>query len=232
MILWLFRDHNHINLLIKGTGHYLTGALYYDCFKWGWGFVAKNIITVNIDQVVKGLDEKKKNSELVLKRTVGDMRSRAPGWISKAVREEYNISAKDVKAALKTGNDGTISIGGTVVDNVTLTYSGRVLTPTHFKMKPTSRPSSNKGYNVTAEIKKGARKSLGSHVFLAGSGGSGSTQIPFKRKGQSRLPIEAVKTLSIPQMIQSGEGTKPRIEQAINEGLEKRFKHYCDQYLR
>ena len=127
---------------------------------------------------------------------------------------------------------GTITIGGHVVDNVTLTYSGRVLTPTHFKMKPTSRPSGNKGYKVTAEIKRGARKPLGNHVFLAGPGGEGTTQIPFKRKGQSRLPIEAVKTLSVPQMIQSGEGTKPRIEQAINENLEKRFKHYCDQYLR
>ena len=129
-------------------------------------------ITVDISQVVAGLDEKQKNAEKAVRRTIGDMRTRAPGWVSKAVREEYNIAAKDVKASLSKGDAGVFNIGGINVDNVTLTYSGRVLTPTHFKMKPTSRPKGNKPYTITAEIKKGQRKPLGGHTFLAGSGGA------------------------------------------------------------
>lgn len=188
-------------------------------------------VKANIDQVVKGLDKEKANAEKVVRRTIGDMRTRAPGWVSKAVREEYNISAGDVKEALRVGNDGKVSIAGTEVDNVTLTYKGRVLTPTHFKMKPASRPASGVPYQVTAEIKKGQRKTLSSKAFLAHAGGAGTKEIPFQRTGQSRLPIEAIKTISVPQMIETGDGVKPQIEEAINEGLEKRFNHYCDMYL-
>ena len=188
-------------------------------------------IKVNIDQVVKGLDAEKAAAEKVVRRTIGDMRTRAPGWVSKAVREEYAISASDVKKAVRVSNDGKASIAGTEVDNVTLTYRGRVLTPTHFKMHPTARPSSGAPYQVTAEIKKGQRKALSSKAFLAHSGGGESKEIPFQRKSSSRLPIEPIKTLSIPQMIETNDGTKPEIEKAINEGLEKRFNHYCDMYL-
>jgi hypothetical protein len=189
-------------------------------------------IKVNVDQVVKGLDAEKANAEKVVRRTIGDMRTRAPGWVSKAVREEYNISAADVKAALHIENGGKISVAGVAVDDVTLTYRGRVLTPTHFKMKPTARPSTGKPYQVTAEIKKGARKPLSSKAFLAHSGGEGSKQIPFQREGSERLPIAPIKTLSVPQMVQTKDGVKPEIEKTINENLEKRFDHYCKQYLK
>jgi hypothetical protein len=188
-------------------------------------------IRANIDQVIKGLDAEKAAAEKVVRRTIGDMRTRAPGWVSKAVREEYAISAGDVKSAMRVGNDGKVSVAGTEVDNVTLTYSGRVLTPTHFKMRPTSRPASGVPYQITAEIKKGQRKPLSSRAFLAHAGGAGTTEIPFQREGSSRLPIKPIKTLSVPQMIESKDGTKPEIEKAINEGLEKRFNHYCDIYL-
>ena len=187
-------------------------------------------IKANIDNVIKGLDQEKANAEKVVRRTVGDMRSLGPGWVSKAVREEYNISAKDVKQACHVEKAGSISFSGTEVDNLALVYKGRVLTPTHFKMKPTSRKP--KPYTVTAEIKKGQRKALSSIAFLAHSGGSNSKEIPFQRQGAARLPIEAIKTISVPQMIQDGNGNaKPGIEEAINEGLEKRFEHYCKQYL-
>ncbi len=189
-----------------------------------------NGFSVDISSVVSGLEERKKNAEKAIKRTVSDMKTRAPGWVSKAVREEYSISAKDIKSSLSFEKGGTFSLGGVEVDNITLKYQGRVLTPTHFKMKPTSRPGKGKPYQVTAEIKKGQRKPLSSIAFLASAGGNGK-QIPFKRTGAGRLPIESIKTVSVPQMIQSSEGTKPEIEKAINEGLQKRFEHYCDMYL-
>lgn len=190
-------------------------------------------IQVNIENVIKGLDQKKQDAEKVIRRTVGDVRSRGPGWVSKAVREEYNIAAKDIKEACHTERAGSITLGGTTVDDVALVYRGRVLTPTHFKMKPAARPATGKPYKVTAEIKRGQRKTLSSIAFLAHSGGADTKQIPFQRRGKERLPIDAIKTLSVPQMIQDGNGnTKPRIEEAINEGIEKRFEHYVEMYLK
>lgn len=189
-------------------------------------------ISINIDEVVKGLDKKKAASKKVVQRTIGDMRSRGPGWVSKAVREEYNIDAAEVKKSCHPGKYGGISFGGEVVDNIALIYKGRVLTPTHFKMKPTSRPK-GKSYKVTAEIKKGRRKVLSSKAFLANAGKSRGKQIPFQRTGESRLPIEAIKTVSVPQMIEDGNGNlKPKVDKAINENLEKRFNHYCKQLLK
>lgn len=187
-------------------------------------------VTVNIDQVVKGLNKDKEQAKKALKRTVSDMRSRGPGWVSKAVREEYNIKAGDVKAAMHTEKGKGLSFGGEVIDDVALVYKGRVLTPTHFGMRPTSRPA-KKSYKVTAEITKGQRKVLSSKAFLAGTG-SGGKQIPFERKGASKYPIKAIKTLSIPQMVQDGSGNlKPGVEKAVNENLEKRFKHHIDQVM-
>ena len=186
---------------------------------------------IDMKAVVNGLDKTEKGAEKVVKRTVGDMKSRAPGWVSKAVREEYSIAAKDVKAALSTESNGKMSIAGTEVDSVALVYKGRVLTPTHFKMKPASRPASGKPYQVTAEVKKGQRKTLSKQAFLSHAGGADSKEIPFQRRGASRLPIDAIKTLSVPQMIESKEGIKPKIEKAIEEGLKKRFEHHCEQLL-
>ena len=188
-------------------------------------------IQANIQNVIDGLEKEKALSKKVIERTVGDMRTRGPGWVSKAVREEYNISPKDVKEACHTEKAGSLSLGGAHVDDVALVYRGRVLTPTHFKMRPAIRPPKPK--LITAEIRKGQRKTLSSIAFLANSGREGSKQIPFQRTGKERLPIEAIKTLSVPQMVEDGnENVKPKVEQAINENLKKRFEHYCEQLLK
>ena len=56
--------------------------------------------------------------------------------------EVYAIKKADVKAALdgKGKGGGQLKVEGNLVESVVLTYKGRVLTPTHFKMKPT-RPA-------------------------------------------------------------------------------------------
>lgn len=180
-------------------------------------------ISVNIDQVVKGLDERKQNSKKVLERTLGDFKSLGPGWISKGVREEYNIKKGDVKSTLHATGSG--------LHDMAIISKGRVLTPTHFNMSPKSRPGGNKKYQVKATIKKGQRKTLSSKAFLAGNGGGG--QIPFQRTGADRLPIEAIKTLSVPQMIEDGNGNmKQGVQKEVNENLEKRFRHHCDHLLK
>lgn len=202
------------------------------------GVLANNFISVNIDQVVKGLDETKLNAEKVLKYTVSDFRTRAPGWITKCVTQEYNIAARDVKAAYKGAkNAGTVSLGGgTMIDNVSLQWAGRALTPTHFKMTPSKPPklrgrrilapnqylNTDKGpkqvaawtripqkYSVSDTVFKGKKAVISGkyNTPVFVASVRGQKPLAFQRKnGSPRNEFESLRSISIPQMIEDGKG--------------------------
>ena len=65
-------------------------------------------------------------------------------------------------------------------------------------------------------------------TFIA-SGNGGST-LPFQRTGEGRTPIEAVRTLSVLQMI-SGRA-KETIEEMISTKLGERFEHHIQQAMK
>lgn len=201
---------------------------------------------------LQGMDEA---AERAVKKTVSDFKSRAPGWISSAVTEHYGIKKAEVKDAITSAKKvGSINIGGVSVDNVAIKYSGRPLTPTHFKMKPTKIPAKRekeyrrvpgarvgKGggvamvkvpvpYSITAEIKKGKRVTIGDgQAFLGTNKGTG--MIPFQRTGEGRTPVKSIKTVSVPQMVTNPEVAE-QIQKNIDEGLSKRLQHHVEQELR
>lgn len=171
-----------------------------------------------------------------VRKTIYDFKKRAPGWIRASIGEQYGIKKSDIPKP-SFGKNGTFKIAGVTIDNIRLKYSGGVLTPTHFKMRPTARPQ--KKYKVTAVIKGSTRKELSSIAFLArakkaktneSNAGTAPIQIPFQRTGDGRLPIMPIKTLSVPQMI-----TNPKvadsIEERISDGLGKRMQHNLEQEL-
>ena len=121
----------------------------------------------NYEELVKALDNiAGVDAEKVIKKCTSDAKSRAQAWVSAAVCEVYAIKKADVKAALdgKGKGGGQLKVEGNLVKSVVLTYKGRVLTPTHFKMKPTQRKP--KPYRVSQEVFKGQRKNLPAGVFL------------------------------------------------------------------
>ena len=65
-------------------------------------------------------------------------------------------------------------------------------------------------------------------TFIAA--GNGGASLPFPRTGEGRTPIEAVRTISVPQMI-SGKA-KETIEELIGTNLEKRFEHHVQQAMK
>ncbi len=208
----------------------------------------------NLPQLQAALKQKKEAAEKAVKKTVSDFKSRAPAWISAAVVEHYGIKKAEVKDAISgTRKAGSIRIAGISVDNVGIVYSGRPLTPTHFKMKPTKPPAKkvkeyrrvpgdgvNGGngdvamvkppapYTIKAEIIKGKRVTLRSDAFLGTNKGEG--YIPFQRTGTGRTPIKSIKTLSIPQMITNGDVAE-QIRRNISEGLTARLKHHLEREL-
>lgn len=124
--------------------------------------------------------------------------------------------------------------------------------PIHFKMSPKSRPTAQqakkirvpgqalstgftvamvsppKKYTVKATILKGGHASMKPGTFIAA--GNGGASLPFQRTGEGRTPIEAVRTLSVPQMI-SGKA-KETIEELLSTNLEKCFEHHVQQAMK
>lgn len=209
------------------------------------------------EELKKKLNKMNRQSETVVKRTVSDFKSRAPAWVSAAVTEHYGIKKAEVKGAMKGAKKGVgkIKVAGVTVDEVSLVYSGRMLTPVHFKMRPAKPPKrrsrgkrlipgqnikSGKAvgdvatvtplapYEITAEIKKGKRVAFPGQTFLGSNKGGG--YIPFQRESERREDIKSIKTVSIPQMI-TNEQVSEDIKKKVSEGLGKRLEHHLQQQL-
>lgn len=195
----------------------------------------------------KKLAEMKEAPEKVLKAVTSDAVKRVPPWIAAEVAKQYGVK----KAEVNSGSLGKMQIKGNRVDNLRIIYTGRVLTPTHFGMSPKA-PGKN-AYTLKATIIKGQRATLGKVKKLTkkqrqllarnfrreGTRSSphspvmlmptGTKYIPFQRKSPNRKDVEAIKTLSLPQMV-SGRASDG-ITKAINAGLEKRLDHYVKRYM-
>ena len=204
--------------------------------------------------IVKKLQKLENGGKVAIERTVSDFATRAPAWVSQGIREHYGVDAAAIKDAATKPKRGktTIKVAGIDVDGATLEYKGRTLTPTHFKMSPKKSPDTQqkkplripgqaiaggspvamvqppKKYTVKATIIQGKRASLPSGTFIAP--GNGGVMLPFQRKGEARMPIEAVRTLSVPQMIDGR--ARETIEITISENLGKRFEHHIQQAMK
>lgn len=205
--------------------------------------------------LVKRLKKLENGGEVAIKRTVSDFSTRAPAWVSKGIRQHYGVDTAAIKDAVVKSKRGrtSIKVAGITVDGATLTYRGRTLTPTHFKMSPKQQPTERqkdpiripgqligsgspvamvrppKKYTVKATIIKGKRSSLPKGTFI--TSGKGGSVLPFQRKtGEAHGPIEAVRTLSVPQMIDGR--ARETIEQTISEKLGERFEHHIKQAMK
>lgn len=183
-------------------------------------------ISITISNIRRDLERKQSQFAKAINATVSDFSKRGPGWISQEVRKVYGTDLKTIKSTYKGFyKEGKIKVGGVKIDNIKLKYNGRLLTITHFRMTPKTRPSNSKPYQVKAEIIKGARKSF-RKAFLASPKG---TTLAWKREGEERLPIRPIKTVSVPQMVGS-KRTQPQIQARIREELNKRWLHNVKRF--
>ena len=97
----------------------------------------------NGKKLAKKLEKLKDGGEKAIKYTVSDFASRAPGWVSKGIRQHYGVdkdAIEEAQSRTKRGSGATsIKVKGISVDGAALEYKGRTLTPIHFKMSPTTR---------------------------------------------------------------------------------------------
>ena len=162
-------------------------------------------------------------SQIAIKRTISDLRTRSNAQIKTAIQARYGVNATAIsKSKKRAEKSGKIRISGIFVDGLSLPYKGNPLTLTHFSMSPRSRPK-KKPYQVTATIKDG-KKATYPKAFLGKPNG---TSLPFQRQGQSRYPLEVIHTLSVPLMI-SNEQVAKGVEERITQLAEQRLKHHTD----
>lgn len=188
-----------------------------------------------IKKIEKELDKMSEQSKKALQATARDMKSRIPSWVAQEVVQTYGIKKSEINPSKKSPKKlaGRIKVSGETVSEVTVVYSGRTLTPVHFGMTP--KQPKQKGRRVArrqpvkAAIKKGQKKTLHSQAFLGSNRGGG--YIPFRRTGKAQYPIESIKTLSLPQMV-DGDGVRERIEERINVELEKRLEHNVERFMK
>lgn len=178
----------------------------------------------------------------VFKYTFKDIRSRAPGMVADAVRTVYNIKKNDITPKSKTAKTASKKAGyafarGSELENFSILYYGRVLTPLHFGMTPKKRPRTagkkNKVYKIKLKIKK-EQKVLkgksGNNPFLAPVTPGAEKQIAWERFSDDRDDIQPVKTVSVPQMVDN-KTVRKAIDKGLGELLNKRFQHHLDNFI-
>lgn len=198
----------------------------------------------NFQKLMDTIAQINEQGRKAVKATVRDVKARAPSWIAQEVTSVYNIKKGEITPSGKTGS---VNVSGETIEELTITYSGRMLTPVHFGMAPKTAPP-GKSYTLRMQVVKGQKKVIGrylntrtpggpyserSHNILMGTGNTkvgGVSAIPFQRMSRTRTDIKKFTTISVPSMITS-ERTNEKIMTRLQEETAKRLQHNLDRAL-
>ena len=118
-----------------------------------------------------------------ISNTIKDVKARAPGWIAQEVTAVYNIKKSEITPS-GSGKPkkmaGSIKITGETIEELAITYKGRLLTPVHFGMTPKAPPR-GKSYTLKAQVLKGQKKVVGRYLNTRTPGG------PFSQRAHNIL---------------------------------------------
>ena len=164
----------------------------------------------NLRQLVADVQAIEAGGRKAISSTVKDVKARAPGWIAQEVTAVYNIKKGEITPS--SGGEpkkmaASIRITGETIEELTLVYKGRLLTPVHFGMTPKAPPA-GRSYTLKAQILKGSKKVIGrykntrtkggpysqrSHWVLMGTGNTkadGTSGIPSQRMSKTRTEAD------------------------------------------
>lgn len=202
-----------------------------------------------------------------VKATVRDVKARAPSWIAQEVTSVYNIKKGEITPSGKNSSKpkkkmaGSVSVSGETIEELTITYFGRLLTPVHFGMTPKTAPP-GKSYTLRMQVVKGQKKVIGrylntrtpggpyserSHNILMGTGysegSSDFTEIEGdgdKAGGVSAIPFQRMSrtrtdikkfTTISVPSMITSERTNEKILKRLQDETAKRLQHNLDRAL-
>ena len=137
----------------------------------------------NLQQLVADLEAIENGGKKAISNTIKDVKARAPGWIAQEVTAVYNIKKSEITPS-GSGKPkkmaGSIQITGETIEELAITYKGRLLTPVHFGMTPKAPPR-GKSYTLKASVLKGQKKVIGRYLNTRTPGG------PFSQRSHNIL---------------------------------------------
>lgn len=197
-----------------------------------------------LTQKIKKMEQQ---AEKDLNGAIRSVRKVATRKIADDISKRYNVK----KSEINSGKIVTAKVKAkpriTIIE-----YKGRLLTLPHFKGYGPKKPGellderhvipgamisfkgsagpvatvrNRKAVSVKAEIIKGKKVKITLGAFVAPAAKGSQTYIPFQRTGSGRGAIEAIKTLSVPQMITNEDVAKDIIEHiggSVSKEVEKR----------
>lgn len=215
--------------------------------------MARGTITMQVENFQKLVDtvgQIDEQGRKAVRQTVKDVKARAPSWIAQEVTTVYNIKKSEITPASGSKPKkmaGSIRVTGETIEELAITYSGRMLTPVHFGMTPKTPPP-GRSYTLKMQVIKGQKKVIGrykntrtpggpyserSHNILMGTGSAkagGTSHIPFQRMSKARTDLQKFTAISVPQMITSDQ-TSEKIMARLQEETAKRFEHHLNRAL-
>ena len=120
----------------------------------------------NLQQLVADLEAIENGGKKAISNTIKDVKARATGWIAQEVTAVYNIKKSEITPSGSGKPEkmaGSIQITGETIEELAITYKGRLLTPVHFGMTPKAPPR-GKSYTLKASVLKGQKKVIGRYA--------------------------------------------------------------------
>lgn len=223
----------------------------------------------NMKEVIDKIKRLEGAGEKAVKNTVNDVKARAPGWVAQEVTKTYAIDKKEIipgsvrkvkgGGTEKVKQAGKLGVYGETIETMTLVYTGRPLTPLHFKMRPMVPPTKRenattripgkqikfkgkagevamvrqlKPYEITQSVFKGKQTTISGSDKYDGPpflARATGNYLPFQRKANGKL--HGIKTVSVPQMVDNEE-VNARIYARLNEEAEKRLRHNLKRFVK
>lgn len=176
----------------------------------------RKVAQVEIDIKLEGIDKvvATLNPNIYkksLNKTLNEIGRKVKTQSTKAVRAKYNIKAKTIKdnMQVKRSRYNDLSFALHI-------ESGR-RNIIHFGARQVKK-------GVGVRVKKTSGRKVMKGAFIGNKG-----RTVFKRVKDSRLPIKAIKTLSIPQMF--NKETLKEVDKEASSSFNKRFKHNFEFYI-
>jgi len=200
--------------------------------------------------VDKYLERVTKDSKELVSCTLSDYRRKSKTVSKNAITKVYNAK----KNSLFEGKEalGRFSVSEDM-DDLSLMFSGPVLSPIRFGMRPTAPKAGEKSYKLTQTVykghkevigefkkpkrkgrKKGTRKSTSSPGMLFNlpaarnaDGGINRKYIPGRRESTKRTDIRTYKTTSVAGMVRNEDVQKQIIKESEGYLIERLEHHHA-----
>lgn len=170
-----------------------------------------------VNKVVKGLKGFEKQMPGAAMSAINRTLDHVATKIGRLVTAEYIIKTSDVKATF-------VETKRAIKSNLAahIKSKSRRLTFSHF-------PISRSKNGVRVKVKRSGYKSINTYPGAFTQVLAGQTQV-MRRRGDSRYPVDVLRTLSVPQMIDS-TNVSEKIQEVAKNKLAERIEHEINYRL-